>query len=321
MSRPLHVWTSHHHPVPLPRGHRFPIGKHAPLIARLLAEGVVRAEDVHPAEPTPIEWLALAHDREYLARALERGLDPADERRLGLPWSPALGRRARAAVDGTVRAAFAALEHGVAGNLAGGGHHAFRDHGEAYCLLNDVAVAIAVLRAHGHARRPFVADLDVHQGNGTAVMFADDPSVFTFSIHAGSNYPLHKARGSLDVALPDRTGDDAYLAALDKHLPAALERHAPDLVFYQAGVDALAADRLGRLALSHAGLAERDARLFAACTGLPVVVTLGGGYSDPLDASIEAHAAVWRAARRARDRRPVAGPARPVHPGDALPTA
>jgi acetoin utilization deacetylase AcuC-like enzyme len=319
MSAPLHLWTSHQYPVPLPPGHRFPVGKHAPLLARLLAEGVVRAEDVHAAEPAPLDWLALAHDPAYLERALERGLDPEDERRLGLPWSPELARRARAAVDGTVRAAFAALEHGVAGNLAGGSHHAFRDRGEAYCLLNDIAVAIAVLRAHGHARRPFVADLDVHQGNGTAVMFADDPSVFTFSIHAGSNYPLSKTRGSLDVALPDHTGDDAYLATLDTHLGSALERHAPDVVFYQAGVDGLAGDRLGRLALTHAGLAARDTRVFAACAGLPVVVTMGGGYSDPLEASIEAHAGVWRAARRARDARPDAT-AGAVHPGDALPT-
>jgi acetoin utilization deacetylase AcuC-like enzyme len=305
----------------LPPGHRFPVGKHAPLLGRLLAEGIVRPEDVHAAEPAPVEWLALVHDTAYLKRALERGLDRSDERRLGLPWSPALGRRARAAVAGTVRAAFESLEHGVAGNLAGGSHHAFRDRAEAYCLLNDIAVAIGVLRVHGHARRPFVADLDVHQGNGTAVMFAGDPSVFTFSIHAASNYPLRKARGSLDVALPDDTGDEAYLATLDAHLAAALARHEPDIVFYQAGVDPLAGDRLGRLALSHAGLAARDARLFAACEAVPVVVTMGGGYSDPLEASIEAHAGVWRAARRARDGRPASGGARPVYPGDALPTA
>jgi acetoin utilization deacetylase AcuC-like enzyme len=306
--QPLHVWTSHRHPVPLPPGHRFPLGKHAPLLARLVTERVVDETHVHPTEPVALEWLKLAHDADYVTRVIERGLDPAEQRRLGLPWSPELVTRARAATAGTVHAAFAALGHGIAGNLAGGSHHAYRDRAEAYCLFNDIAVAIAVLRAHGHARRPFVADLDVHQGNGTAAMFAHDPGVFTFSIHGASNYPLRKERGSLDVALPDHCGDADYLAALDAHLEPALARHAPDIVFYQAGVDALAEDRLGRLAMTHAGLAARDARVFAACEriGAPVVVTLGGGYSDPLDASIEAHAGVWRAARAARDRR---GPA------------
>ena len=301
MTRPLHVWISHRYPVPLPPGHRFPVGKHRPLLERLLAERWVDPADVHDAEPAPLEWLRLAHDPAYLERALVHGLDAAEQRRLGLPWSPELATRARAAVAGTVHAAHAALAHGVAGNLAGGSHHAFRDRAEAYCLLNDIAVAIAVLREGGRARRPFVLDLDVHQGNGTAAMFAGDPSVFTFSIHGASNYPLRKETGSLDVALPDRTGDADYLAALERHLEPALVAHAPDLVFYQSGVDALAEDRLGRLALTHAGLAERDARVFAACErlGAPVVVTLGGGYSDPLDASIEAHAAVWRAARTA----------------------
>ncbi|MFI5372398.1 MAG: histone deacetylase [Candidatus Eisenbacteria bacterium] len=323
MTHALHVWTSHHHPVPLPPGHRFPVGKHVPLLARLLAEDLVRPGHVHLAEPAPVAWLSLAHDPAYVTRVIADGLAPAEERRFGLPWSPELAVRARAAVCGTVRASFAALEHGVAGNLAGGSHHAFRDRAEAFCLFNDVAVAIAVLRAHGLARRPFVADLDVHQGNGTAGMFADDPTVFTFSMHAGSNYPLRKERGSLDVPLADRSSDAAYLDALETHLPAALAGHAPDIVFYQAGVDALAGDRLGRLALTHAGLAARDARVFALCEMplVPVVVTLGGGYSDPLDASIEAHVGVWRAARAARDRRPLStGPAI-AHLGDALPTA
>ncbi len=312
MTHPLHAWTSHRFPVPLPPGHRFPVGKHAPLLERLVAEGVLDPAHVHPAEPAPLEWLTLAHDAAYVTRVLERGLAPAEERRLGLPWSPELALRARAATAGTVHAAFAALEHGVAGNLAGGSHHAYRDRAEAYCLFNDVAVAIAVLRAHGHARRPFVLDLDVHQGNGTAAMFAADPSVFTFSIHGATNYPLRKETGSLDVELPRGTGDAGYLEALDTHLAPALARHAPDIVFYQSGVDLLAEDRLGHLALTHAGLAARDTRVFAACErlGVPVVVTLGGGYGEPLEASIEAHAGVWRAARVARDRRDAVSPRR-----------
>src|SRR5262249_34322896 len=196
--------------------------------------------------------------------------------------------------------------HGIAGNLAGGSHYAFRDRGEGFCLFNDLAVAIAMLRRDGHACRPFVLDLDVHQGNGTAAIFAADPTVFSFSIHGESNYPLRKVVGSFDLGLEDDTGDGAFLDALDRHAPAALDRHQPDLVLYQAGVDGLAEDALGQLALTHAGLRARDDRVFAWCEArnLPVVITLGGGYSRPIDASIEAHLGVWRAPRAARGRPP-----------------
>jgi acetoin utilization deacetylase AcuC-like enzyme len=200
-------------------------------------------------------------------------------------------------VFGTVQASLAALEDGIAGNLAGGTHHAFYDRGEGYCLFNDVAVALGVLGPR--VSRPFVVDLDVHQGNGTAALFASEPRVFTFSMHARTNYPLRKEQSSLDVELEDGTDDATYLALLDQHLPSALDRHEPDFVFYQAGVDALYADRLGRLALTHEGLKQRDARVFALCEarGLPVCVTLGGGYGRPLEATVEAHANVFRYAR------------------------
>lgn len=302
---PLHAWASDHFGVPLPPDHPFPIAKYRAVRERLLAEGVLDPAHVHRSEPAAVEWLTEAHDPAYVHRALSGALSPAEVRRLGLPWSEALALRARATLSGTVRAAFAALEHGIAGNLAGGTHHAFQDRGEAYCLFNDVAVAIARLRAAGAARRPFVLDLDVHQGNGTAAMLAGDAAAFTFSLHGAGNYPLRKERGSLDLELPDGTTDAAYLAALDAHLAPALDRHAPDLVFYQSGVDALAGDRLGRLALTHAGLAARDRRVFAACAarGLPVVILLGGGYGRPLEITIEAHAGVWRAARAALDAR------------------
>jgi acetoin utilization deacetylase AcuC-like enzyme len=320
--KPLHAWTSHRFPVPLPAGHRFPVGKHGPLLDTLIGEGVLDSDHVHASEPAPFAWLALVHAADYLARVQDGALDDGEVRRIGLPWSPELVLRARAAAAGTVLAAFAALRHGVAGNLAGGSHHAFRDRAAAYCLFNDAALAIAVLRAHGAAARPFVADLDVHQGDGTAAMCADDPSVFTFSLHAASNYPLHKQRSTLDVELPDGTSDDAYLEALDRHLPATLAAHAPDLVIYQAGVDPLAEDRLGHLALTHAGLAARDARVFAWCEahGVPVVFTMGGGYAEPIAASIEAHAGVWRAARATRDRRAAVNDGRPFdHAVDAPP--
>ncbi len=307
--RPLLAWASDHFEVPLPAGHPFPMTKYRALRERLLAEGVLIAGEVARSDEAPIEWLLRAHEADFVARALDGRLGADAVRRLGLPWSAALVARARGAVYGTVRAAEAALVHGVAGNLAGGTHHAFFDRGEGYCVFNDIAVAIHHLRAGGlAARRPFVADLDVHQGNGTAAIFAHDESVFTFSMHARTNYPLHKETGSLDVELEDGTGDDSYLALLDARLPAALDRHAPDLLFYQAGVDAHEADRLGRLKLTHAGLAARDRRVFDWCEAraLPIVVTLGGGYSRPLEATIEAHANVWREARRARDRRPAA---------------
>ncbi len=282
--------------------------KYRALRERLLAEGVVVPAEVTLSEPAPIEWLVAAHDPAYVERAITGGLTVDEVRRLGLPWSPALVARARAATYGTVRAAFAALEHGVAGNLAGGTHHAFADRGEGYCLFNDHAVAIARLRAEGRAARPFIVDLDVHQGNGTAAMFAADPTVFTFSMHARTNYPLRKERSSLDVELEDGTDDATFLARLDAHLVPALDGHRPDFVLYQAGVDAHEHDRLGRLRLTHDGLAARDERVFAACEarGLPVVVTLGGGYGRPLESTVAAHAHVFRAARAARDRRPPA---------------
>ena len=307
-ARPLLAWASDHHTFSLPETHPFPLAKYGQVRERLLGEGVLDAADVHRSEPAPVEWLALAHRADYVERTLGGRWSDGEVRALGLPWSAALVTRARAALYGTVRAARAALDHGVAGNLAGGMHHAFPDRGEAYCLFNDVAVAVALLRREGSARRPFVADLDVHQGNGTAACLAPDPAAFTFSMHARHNYPLRKERSTLDIELEDGAGDDAMLSLLEAHLPAALDAHAPDIVFYQAGVDALASDRLGRLRVSHAGLAERDRRVFAWASArrVPVCVMLGGGYSRPLDDSVEAHVNVWRAARAARDRWPAA---------------
>jgi acetoin utilization deacetylase AcuC-like enzyme len=306
--RPLLAWASDHHAFPLPENHPFPLAKYARVRERLLAEGVLAAAHVQRSEPAPVEWLALAHTPDYVARTLAGGWTDAEVRSLGLPWSGPLVTRARAALYGTAMAARAALVHGVAGNLAGGMHHAFPARGEAYCLFNDVAVAVALLRRDGLARRPFVLDLDVHQGNGTAACFAGDASVFTFSLHARHNYPLRKESSTLDVELEDGADDEALRSRLEAFVPAALDQHAPDLVFYQAGVDALASDRLGRLRMTAAGLAERDRRVFTwlAERRLPVCVMLGGGYSRPLEDSIAAHVNVWRAARLARDAWPSA---------------
>jgi acetoin utilization deacetylase AcuC-like enzyme len=302
-SRPLHAWTSHHFLVPLPAHHRLPIAKYATLVERLLSEGVIEPTHLHPSGVAPRPWLESVHDPGYIERVFQGRLDESELRVLGLPWSPELVARARAAVFGTVSAARAALLHGVAGNLAGGSHHAFSDRAEAFCLFNDLAVAIHVLRTEGRVLRPLVLDLDVHQGNGTSAIFAGDPSVFTFSIHREANYPSRKTAGSFDLGLTSGSGDEEYLAALDLHLPAALDRHEPDLVLYQAGVDGLAEDTLGQLALTHEGMRARDARVFAWCEAreLPVAISLGGGYTRPSDASIEAHLGVW--AQLARDRR------------------
>jgi acetoin utilization deacetylase AcuC-like enzyme len=296
---PLHVWSSDHFTLDLPRGHAFPAAKYAPLRARLVEKGVVAREHVHASDPAPRSWLASVHADDYLERALGGSLSRTEQQRLGLPWSEALVLRARAAVFGTVMAARAALEHGVAGNLAGGSHHAFRDRGEGYCLFHDFAIAIVLLMAERRIVRPLVIDLDVHQGNGTAAIFDGDPRVFTFSMHGARNYPLRKERSSLDVELHDRCDDETYLRALDEHLPA-LDRHRADAVFYQAGVDALAEDRFGRLALTRDGLRARDERVFAWCAarGLPVVITLGGGYARPIELSIAAHAQVFDCAAR-----------------------
>ncbi len=313
--RPLHAWYSDHFPLPLPAGHPFPLAKYGALRELLVAGGVLDAAHVHPSDIAPEEWLALVHSAEYIARVGRGELGPSERLRLGLPWSEALLARARAALYGTVMAARAALVHGIAGNLAGGTHHAYRDRAEGYCVFNDLAVAIEWLRAEGRIARPFVADLDVHQGNGTAAIFEHDETTFTFSMHGEANYPNPKERSSLDVPLARGCDDATYLAALDAHLPAALARHRPDIVFYQAGVDGLAEDRFGRLALTHAGLIERDRRVFQWCEarGLPIVIALGGGYGRPLEATIAAHANVWRVAREALARRPAtAGAARPA---------
>ncbi len=230
---------------------------------------------------------------------LEGGLSAAEVRRLGFPWSEALVQRSRAAVGGTCAAAHLAREVGFGGNLAGGTHHAFADHGEGFCVFNDIAVSIRALQAAGRISRAAVVDLDVHQGNGTASVFALDRAVFTFSMHGEHNFPFRKQHSSLDVGLADGTGDAAYLDALYRHLPAVLDAARPELVYYQAGVDPLAEDTLGRLSLSAAGLEARDRFVFESAErrGLPLVVTLGGGYAEPLSFSVAAHLGTYRAAR------------------------
>jgi acetoin utilization deacetylase AcuC-like enzyme len=283
-------------PVPaLPPAHRFPAGKYALLRARIEAEGVLTRAELVEATPATREQLLTAHDAEYVDAILTGSIDAARMRRIGLPWSPGLVARAQASVGAQLGAARAALADGVSGALSGGTHHAHPGFGAGYCVFNDIAVAARVSLHEGRVRRVAVVDLDVHQGDGTAAILGDEPRAYLLSVHGAHNFPFRKVASTVDVELPDGTGDEAYLAALDEVLPA-LFAFAPDLLFYQAGVDPLAQDKLGRLALTHAGLMARDRRVLAECRarGIPVSLSLGGGYAQPIEASVEAYINTWR---------------------------
>jgi acetoin utilization deacetylase AcuC-like enzyme len=285
--------------VVLPPRHRFPMGKYRLLRDKLVAELVIPEVDLHAAEPAPIETVLAVHEPNYVHQFLDGTLERAAIQRIGLPWSREFVARSLASAGGTLQAAHSALEYGFSGHLAGGTHHAHRAHGSGFCVFNDIAIAAVDLLARRKVKKVLVIDLDVHQGDGTASIFEHDERVFTFSMHGERNFPARKPRGDLDIALPDRTGDDEYLAALRTNLPLAFERAAPDFLIYQAGVDPLAGDRLGRLALTHRGLYERDKLVFSVARHLrlPLTLTLGGGYSEPIDATVEAHVNTYRAAR------------------------
>ena len=279
-------------------GHVFPIHKFELVRDRLLAEGTLRPEQVVEPRPAPVEDVLLVHTEDYVARLRAGALTPRELRRLGLPWSKALVRRSFLATGGTVLAARWALREGVGSNLAGGTHHAFPERGEGFCVVNDVAVAIRVLQRDRVIRRAGIVDCDVHQGNGTATIFEGDPEVFTFSMHGAKNYPLFKARSTLDVGLPDGTGDDAYMEALARHLPWVFA-HAPDIIFYLSGADPYERDKLGRLALTMRGLRERDEFVLRACrdAGVPVVTVMSGGYAKEIGETVEIHCNTIRAVR------------------------
>ena len=296
----MRAFYSDHFVLPLPEGHKFPMAKYSRLRERILAEGIVPPEDLHEAPAASWEDLRLVHDEAYVDAVANGTVAPEIQRRIGFPWSPAMVERSRRSVGATIAAARAALDDGVSANLAGGTHHAFADRGEGFCVFNDVAVAIRVLQRDHHASRIAVVDLDVHQGNGTASIFAGDDAVFTFSMHGEKNFPFKKETSDLDVALPDGTGDEDYLAALQLHLDAVLNRHEPDFVFYLAGADPFEGDRLGRLKLTVDGLRTRDEMVFGTCSkrGLPVAVSMSGGYANDVDAIVTIHANTIRAAIR-----------------------
>ncbi len=284
--------------APTSATHPFPMSKFPLLRQLLLDEGLIAAGDLLQPEPLDMGSLALVHTPEYLQKLSSSSLSPAEVRKIGVPWSESLWSRSRLAAGGTLLAARCALEDGMAANLAGGSHHAFAGHGEGFCILNDVAIAVRKLKAENLAQRVLVIDLDVHQGNGTAAIFADDPEVFTFSIHGRDNFPASKMRSSLDLPLPDGAGDAEYLSTLQAYLPTVIDHFMPDLAFYLAGVDVTAGDRYGRLSLSDAGLRARDAAVIGAVRdrGIALTILLAGGYAPSRARTAELHANVFREA-------------------------
>lgn len=283
---------------PLPEGHRFPYDKYRMLRELLVREGVVLESELVAARPATVEELELAHTPQFVAEVFENRVDPASWKRTGFPWSLEFVLRTRATVGGLIEAARMAVADGVSGQLAGGTHHAHADRGEGFCVFNDIAVATRLLQREGRARRVAIVDLDVHQGNGNSSIFAGDESVFVFSMHGRNNYPFRKIPSSLDVELEDQTGDAEYLRLLAEALPR-VEAFRPDFVFYQMGVDGLKQDSLGKLALSHEGLMERDRMVlsWARSSGLPVALALGGGYARPIEPTVRAYANTWRVVR------------------------
>ena len=280
--------------------HVFPTVKYRLVRDRLLEEGTIPPDDVVEPVPASLAEVALTHTDEYLDKIVRGAFSASEVMRLELPFSPALREASLLCSGGTTLTGELALKRGVAVHLGGGFHHAFAGHGEGFCLLNDVAVAARVLQERSRVGRVAVVDLDVHHGNGTAAIFADDPSVFTFSMHQEWNYPAVKPPGDLDVGLEDGTGDEAYLSLLREHLAGILEGHRPELVLYLAGADPYGEDQLGGLALTLEGLRERDRTVFEMCAGAgaATAVTLAGGYARDTDDTVEIHANTVREARR-----------------------
>jgi acetoin utilization deacetylase AcuC-like enzyme len=284
--------------TPLPAGHRFPMAKFGRIYDLLLSDGIATLDQFHIPEIAPREWLEQAHAISYVQAYFDGTLDGKAQRRIGLPWSKGLVKRTRTAVGGTLLTAQLALQAGLACNTAGGTHHAFFDYGSGYCIFNDLAVTARMVQALGLAHKILIIDLDVHQGDGTAAIFQNDPTVFTFSIHCEVNFPFKKQQSDLDVALPAGTEDAAYLKTLAIHLPALLSEVRPDLVLFDAGVDPHQADSLGKLSLTEAGLFRREFLVLQSCTraGYPVAGVVGGGYAKDLTALARRHTLLHRAA-------------------------
>lgn len=284
--------------APLPEGHRFPMPKFKLLCELLLADGIIQPEQIQRPELPPLAWLELVHTPDYARAYCDGTLDAKAQRRIGLPWSAALVKRTLTAVGGTVLAAKLALECGLACNTAGGTHHAFPSYGSGFCIFNDLAIASRLLQQLNLAQKILIIDLDVHQGDGTAYIFANDDRVFTFSMHCEANFPGKKQQSDLDIPLPEGLDDDGYLQILARVLPDLLSQVRPDLILYDAGVDTHVSDRLGKLAMSDRGLYRREMMVLSSCVaaGYPVACVIGGGYDKNIQPLIYRHSLLHRAA-------------------------
>jgi acetoin utilization deacetylase AcuC-like enzyme len=292
------IFYSPYYYADIGEGHVFPIKKFELVRDKLLAEETLSLSEIIEPQPATIEDVLLVHTEDYISRLCGRALTAREIRKLGLPWSQSLVRRSFLATSGTINAAKYALETGVSSNLAGGTHHAFPDRGEGFCVLNDVAVAVRVLQRKNLAKKFLIVDCDVHQGNGTAFIFKNDPSVFTFSMHGAKNYPLFKEISNLDIELPDKTSDKEYLETLNEALPRVF-LHNPDIVFYLGGADPFERDKLGRLGLTIKGLRERDKTVleFAKQRETPIVTVMSGGYALDINDTVEIHCNTIRAVK------------------------
>lgn len=293
------VFYSPYYYADIGEGHVFPIRKFELVRDILLKEGTLSGDEIAEPAAARVEDVHLVHTEKYVTGLVTGTLTAKEVRKLGLPWSEALVRRSFLACSGTISAAKEALRAGVASNLAGGTHHAYPDRGEGFCVLNDVAVAIRVLEREGLAERFLIIDLDVHQGNGTAFIFADDPNIFTFSMHGAKNYPLFKERSNLDIEIPDGTGDAEYLDVLSESLHR-VSMHDPDMIFYLAGADPYEKDKLGRLSLTIEGLRARDEMVlsFAREESTPIVTTMSGGYALDIQDTVEIHCNTLRMVKK-----------------------
>jgi acetoin utilization deacetylase AcuC-like enzyme len=288
-----------HYVAPLPQGHRFPMVKFQKLHELLLKDGILTPENLYQPQIPDQSLLELVHTPDYIENYCQGTLDAKAQRRIGLPWSPELVRRTCTAVGGTILTANLALEHGIACNTAGGTHHAFPDFGSGFCIFNDLAIAARVLQKWGLVKQVLIVDLDVHQGDGTAFIFQNDPKVFTFSMHCEINFPSRKQTSDLDVPLPEGLDNDGYLQILANYLPDLLSQVKPDLVLYDAGVDTHVGDRLGKLALTDEGLYRRERQVLSTCRagGYPVACVIGGGYAEDMEGLVYRHSLLHRAAR------------------------
>src|SRR5918997_4803427 len=287
----MKLFYSDHFVLPLPEEHRFPMKKYSMLRQRVERDGICGPGELRVPHPVTDEEILRAHDPGYLEKVVSGKLTDKEMRRIGFPWSEKMVERSRRASGGTLDACLAALEEGLAANLAGGTHHAFADRGEGYCVFNDSAIAARAVQADGLIERVVVLDTDVHQGNGTAAILGGDPSVFTFSIHGARNFPFRKEASDLDIPLPDGADDEEFLGALEDGLEEALAASKAGLAIYLAGADPYVDDGLGRLSVSKEGLAERDRLVLEACRerGIPVVVTMAGGYARKVEDTVDIH--------------------------------